>query len=139
MTKNLAMGVLVGSALSTIFFCRKIAQLVFVDSYLNPDGTSRTYSVAGQIFFVSVNDFLNAFDFRENLEHVKINLTNAHLWDQSAIAAIDKIALKFRRQGTEVELFGLNEASSTLIDRLAVYDKVQDLEDLGVQKLRTQK
>lgn len=138
MTKNLAIGVLVGSALSAIFFSRKIAQLVFVDSYLNADGSTRTYSVAGQIFFVSVNDFLNAFDFRETLEYVKINLTHAHLWDQSAIAAIDKIVLKFRRQGAEVELVGLNEASSTLIDRLAVHDKVKDLENLGAKKLRTQ-
>ncbi|MDJ0734530.1 MAG: SulP family inorganic anion transporter [Nostocaceae cyanobacterium] len=130
-THNLAMGVIVGSALSAVFFSRKIAQLVFVDSLLNEGGTIRTYKVAGQIFFVSVNDFVAAFDFREDLEQVKIDLTQAHLWDQSSVAAIDKIVLKFRRNGAEVYLLGLNEASATLLDKLAVHDKIEDLGNLA--------
>lgn len=130
-THNLAMGVLIGVALSAIFFSRKIAQLVFVDTILSDDGTKRIYSVAGQIFFVSVSHFLAAFDFREDLEHVKIDLTHAHLWDHSAVAAIDKVVIEFRRNGAEVDLIGLNEASSTLLDRLAIHDKLGDFENLA--------
>ena len=131
-THNLAIGVLTGVALSTIFFSSKIAQLVFVDTVLSPDETQRIYSVGGQIFFVSVNDFLAAFDFKEDLERVKIDLTHAHLWDQSAVTAIDKVVLKFRRNGAEVDLVGVNEASATLLDRLAVHDKPDALEDLSM-------
>ena len=98
---------------------------------MTADGNSRIYSVAGQIFFVSVNHFLKAFDFQEDLESVKIDLTHAHLWDQSAIAAIDKVVLNFRRKGAEVNLVGLNEASATLIDKLAVHDKVDALQDFS--------
>ena len=87
--------------------------------------------MAGQIFFVSVNHFLKAFDFQEDLESVKIDLTHAHLWDQSAIAAIDKVVLNFRRQGVDVDLVGLNEASATLIDKLAVHDKAEALSDFN--------
>ena len=124
-TSNLALGVVVGISLNAILFSRKLADLVFVDSLISPDGKERIYSVAGQIFFVSINNFLKAFDFKEDIDLVRIDLTNAHLWDQSAIAAIDKIVLNFRRNGTEVNLVGLNEASATLIDRLAIHDKTE--------------
>ncbi|MGQ4650008.1 SulP family inorganic anion transporter [Lyngbya aestuarii] len=130
-THNLAIGVLIGVALSAVFFSRKIAQLVFVDTILSDDQTQRIYSVAGQIFFVSVNEFVTAFNFKEDLEHVKIDLTHAHLWDQSAIAAIDKVVLEFRRNGAEVQLIGLNEASATLLDKLAIHDKPGALENLA--------
>lgn len=66
LTHNLAIGVVIGIALSTVFFSRKIAKVVFVDTVLSSDGSKRTYSVAGQLFFVSVDDFLEAFDFNED-------------------------------------------------------------------------
>ena len=131
LTHNLAMGVIVGVALSAIFFSRKIAALVFVDSLLSEDGTERIYSVNGQIFFVSVESFINAFDFREKLEKVTINLTHAHLWDQSAVDAVDKMVLRFRKRGVKVELIGLNDASATLLDRLGTHDKPDALENMA--------
>lgn len=130
-THNLAIGVLLGVALNATLFSNKLAQLVFVDTIVSPDGNHRIYSVGGQIFFVSVNRFLAAFDFKEDLELVKIDLTHAHLWDQSAIAAIDKIVINFRRNGVEVDLIGLNEASATLIDKLALHNKPDALQDLA--------
>ena len=131
LTHNLAIGVLIGVALSTVFFSRKIAKVVFVDTVISSDKTHRTYSVAGQLFFVSTDEFLAAFDFKEELERVTIDLTHAHLWDQAAIAAIDKVVLKFRRMGAEVELIGLNEASATLLDKLGVHDKPGAVESLA--------
>ncbi|MEM7759875.1 MAG: SulP family inorganic anion transporter [Cyanobacteria bacterium P01_A01_bin.40] len=128
---NLAVGVLSGVALNGLLFSRKIAQIVFVDSVVDPQREKRVYSVGGQIFFVSVNEFINAFDFKEDVELVKIDLTHAHLWDQSAIAALDKIVINFRRNGAEVEVVGLNQASATLVDRLAVHNKSDSLEDLA--------
>ena len=128
---NLAIGVLSGVALNALLFSRKIAQLVFVDSIIDRGGEKRVYNVAGQIFFVSVNEFINAFDFRENVDFVKIDLTHAHLWDQSAIAALDKVVINFRRNGAEVEVIGMNQASATLVDRLGVHDKSDSFEDLA--------
>ena len=128
---NLAIGVVVGIALSTLFFSREIAQVVFVDKTLSPDGMHRTYSVAGQIFFVSVEQFLNAFDLKEEIETVTIDLSNAHIWDQSAVNAIDKIVIQFRRHGAEVELVGLNEDSAKMLDRLAIHDKPDALEKVA--------
>lgn len=130
-THNLAIGVLLGVALSALFFSRKIAQLVFVKSELSENGLERIYWVSGQIFFVSVHTFLSSFNFNEELENVMIDLSHAHLWDQSAVVAIDKVVLKFRRKGADVKLVGLNEASSTLLDKLAVHDKPDSFKDLA--------
>ena len=128
---NLALGVVVGIVLSTVFFSRKIAKVVFVDSVLSADKTYRIYSIAGQLFFLSVDDFLAAFNFQEDLERVKIDLTHAHIWDQAAVAAIDKVVIKFRRHGAEVDLVGLNEASATLLNKLGVHNKSEALDKLA--------
>lgn len=122
-TNNFALGVVVGIVMSTVFFSRKIAQLVFVDKMLSQDGSHCTYKVAGQIFFLSRDEFLEYFDFTELVEKVTIDLTHAHLWDQGAVEVLDKAILKFRRNGAEVELIGLNEASATLMDKLTDYQK----------------
>lgn len=119
-TRNFALGVATGIVMSTVFFSRKIALLVFVDKVLSDDGTHRIYKVAGQIFFLSKEEFLQSFDFRELVERVTIDLTQAHLWDQGAVEVVDKAVSKFRRNGTEVKVVGLNEASATLFDQLAI-------------------
>lgn len=131
LSHNLAIGVVVGVALSTVFFSRKIAKVVFIDTVLSPDKTKRTYHVAGQLFFVSVDDFLEAFNFNEELEFVLIDLTHAHIWDQSAVGAIDKVVIKFRRNGAEVGVIGLNEASATLLDKLAVHNRPDAIKSLS--------
>jgi len=129
-THNLAIGVLIGVLLSGIFFAWKIAQLFRVTSELSPDGTTRRYRVEGQLFFASVEDFNAAFDFRESVEKVVIDVGNAHIWDISSVSALDMVVLKFRREGADVEIVGLNEASETIVDRLAVHDKPGALDDL---------
>jgi len=122
-THNLAIGVLTGVLLSGIFFAGKIAQLFSVTSELTDNGTTRTYHIHGQIFFASSDDFTAAFDFGEVLDKVIIDVTRAHIWDISSVAALDMTVLKFRREGAEVEIRGLNEASETIVDRLAEHDK----------------
>ncbi|MBK1634193.1 SulP family inorganic anion transporter [Rhodovulum adriaticum] len=122
-THNLAIGVLVGVLLSGIFFAAKIAQLFRVRSEISEDGRERTYVVEGQLFFASTEDFMRAFDFKEALERVTIDVSRAHIWDVSSVAALDMAVLKFRREGAEVNIKGMNEASETIVDRLAVHDK----------------
>jgi SulP family sulfate permease len=131
LSHNLAIGVVIGIALSTVFFSRKIAQVVFVDTVLGPDQRERTYKVAGQLFFVSVEEFIGYFNFEEELDRVIVDLTHAHIWDQAAVNAIDKVVLKFRRHGAEVELLGVNEASQSLLNRLATHNQPDALDKLA--------
>jgi SulP family sulfate permease len=122
-THDLAQGVLVGVLLSGIFFARKVARIFTITSSLSEDGTTRTYVVTGQVFFASADAFAEAFDLREAIERVVIDVTGAHVWDLTAVAALDKVVLKFRREGTEVGIVGMNAASATLVDTLATHDR----------------
>ncbi|MFH1805975.1 MAG: SulP family inorganic anion transporter [Pseudomonadota bacterium] len=122
-THNLAIGVLIGVLLSGIFFAWKIAQIFRVSSTVSTDGNHRTYLVEGQVFFASADDFTASFDFKEALDKVTIDVSRAHIWDISSVAALDMVVLKFRREGAEVELIGLNDASETIVDKLAIHDK----------------
>ena len=122
-THNLAIGVLVGVLLSGIFFAAKIAQLFRISSTLSDDGRTRTYVMEGQLFYGSTEDFTNAFDFREAPDRVVIDVSRAHIWDISSVQALDMAILKFRREGAEIEVIGMNEASETIVDKLAIHDK----------------
>ena len=84
----------------------------------------------GQVFFASADRFLNSFDFKEALERVTIDLSKAHIWDISSVSALDTVVMKFRREGAEVEIIGLNEASETILDELALHDKPGGIEKL---------
>lgn len=127
-THNLAQGVGVGVLLSAIFFARKVSRLLAVESTLSADGEQRNYQVYGQVFFASAEQFAAGFDFKEVIERVVIDVSQAHFWDLTGVGALDKVVLKFRREGTSVELVGMNEASTTIVDRLAIYDKPDALE-----------
>jgi len=122
-THDLARGVLVGVLLSGIFFARKVARLLTVESLLSEDGRTRRYNIEGQVFFASAETFAAAFDFKEVIAHVVIDVSQAHFWDISAVGALDRAVLKFRREGTSVDIVGLNAASATLVDRFGVHDK----------------
>ncbi len=122
-THNLAWGVFAGVLLAALFFANKIGQFLFVSKSLEQDKRVRLYRVTGQVFFASANRLVDSFDFKESIEKVVIDLTHAHLWDITSVSALDKIVLKFRREGAEVEVIGLNEASATIVDKHGVYDK----------------
>lgn len=127
---NLAIGVLIGVLLSGVFFAGKISQIFKVTSTLSEDGRIRRYKVEGQVFFASVEAFNASFDLKEALDEVIIDVSQAHIWDISSVAAIDMIVLKFRREGAKVEIIGLNEASETIVDKLALHDKSGALDKL---------
>ncbi|GAA3720845.1 SulP family inorganic anion transporter [Oceanisphaera sediminis] len=126
---NLAYGVLIGVLLSALFFANKVGQILYIGSDKADDG-ARVYKVVGQVFFTSAEQFVAAFDFKEVVERVRIDLSRAHFWDITAISALDKVILTFRRDGTEVDVIGLNEASATLVDRFAEHKDPKAVEKL---------
>ena len=122
-THDLAKGVLIGVLLSGFFFAQKVGRIMRVTSRTEDEGRTRTYNVIGQVFFASADRFTNAFDYKEVLDGVRIDVGRAHFWDITAVSALDKVVLKFRREGTSVEVIGLNEASATMVDKFASHDK----------------
>ncbi|MCH7308151.1 SulP family inorganic anion transporter [Acinetobacter sp. NIPH 1852] len=130
-THNLAYGVLIGVLLSALFFANKIERYMAVQSVFDETESTRTYVVTGQIFFSSADKFTASFDFKEAISKVVIDVSQAHFWDVSAVAAVDKVVIKFKREGTDVELIGMNEASQTMVDKFGVHDKPDALDRLG--------
>ncbi|HBZ49622.1 MAG TPA: sodium-independent anion transporter [Halieaceae bacterium] len=130
-THDLAKGVITGVLLSGLFFAQKVGRFMVVKSAAEEDGRKRRYRISGQVFFASADRFIAQFDFREVIETVQIDVTRAHFWDITAISALDKVVLKFRREGTEVEVIGLNEASATLVDKFGMHDKEDALDLVG--------
>jgi len=129
-THNLAIGVFVGVLFSGIFFAWKISQIFLVTTNATEDGATRTYVIEGQLFFASAEKFTAAFDFKEALDKVIIDVSNAHIWDISSVAALDMVVLKFRREGAETEIIGLNAASETILGKLATHDEPGALDRL---------
>jgi len=122
-THDLAQGVLVGVLASGFFFAHKVGRILRVRSIAEDEGRQRRYTVTGQVFFASADAFIAAFDFREVIDKVVIDVSRAHFWDITAVSALDKVVVKFRREGTDVEIVGLNEASATMVDKFGVHDK----------------
>jgi len=127
-THDLARGVLAGVLLSGFFFAHRVGTMLHIGWRSEDEGRLRSYQVVGQVFFASTDRFINSFDFKEVIEKVRIDVSRAHFWDLTAVGALDKVVLKFRREGTDVEIIGLNRASATIIDRFALHDKPDALE-----------
>ena len=116
-THNLALGVFVGVLLSALFFINKLESAVHVQSELH--NHTRRSVVSGQIFFSSSEKFFQFFDFNEHIQKVEIELSHAHIWDMTSVQMLNAVVEKFEAHGVVVEVLGLNEASSTLIDRIS--------------------
>lgn len=120
-THNLAQGVLAGVVFSGLFFASKISKIHITSFKIGEK--KKVYKVSGQVFFASVTDFVNAFDFREDISEVDIDFTDSKLWDDSAVGAVDKVVIKFNENGIKTNLIGLNESSAHLLEKLAIFNK----------------
>lgn len=126
-THDLAKGVLTGVLLSGFFFAHKVGQILRVRSEVDAEGRVRTYTITGQVFFASADKFVQSFDYKEVIDRVRIDVSRTHFWDITAVSALDKVVLKFRREGTDVDVEGLNEASATMVDQFGTHDKDAEL------------
>jgi SulP family sulfate permease len=113
-TSNLAIGVGLGVLTAMIAFARRAAHLVEVERVRDPDGSTSIYSVTGELFFASDQELIDAFDYAGDPPDVLIDLSRAHLWDASAVAALDAIATKYAKHGVTVQITGLNRHSEQL-------------------------
>jgi SulP family sulfate permease len=109
-THDLAQGVLTGVLLSGFFFAHKVGRILRIESASCDEGKARRYTIFGQVFFASADSFSQAFDYQEVIDKVYIDVSRAHFWDITAVSSLDKIVIKFRREGTEVEVIGLKRS-----------------------------
>lgn len=113
-TSNLAVGVVVGSITAMVIFAKRVAHLADVTSVTDPDGTQVVYSVTGELFFAASNDLVGRFDYATDPDKIVIDLSAAHIWDASSVAALDTIETKYAQRGKTVEIISLNEPSARI-------------------------
>ena len=106
-----------GVALAGILFSRKVAKVIRVER-VDISSDERRYRVTGQLFFVSKVYFIQGFDLHDHPARVSIDLSAAHIWDQSGVAALDQVIRKLRLGGSEVTVEGLNQESLDLFERI---------------------
>ncbi|MEU8135829.1 SulP family inorganic anion transporter [Streptodolium elevatio] len=111
-THNLAIGVVVGSVTAMVIFAKRVAHQADVTAVVDPDGKQAVYAVTGELFFASSNDLVHRFDYANDPDHVVIDLTDAHIWDASSVAALDAVEAKYAARGKKVTITGLNEPSA---------------------------
>ena len=129
-THNLAFGVFTGILIGSLFMAQRLSQFLLVESDYDDEKDTRTYHVIGQVFFNSSDKFIGFFDFKEAVDTIVIDVHRAHFWDITGVAALDKVVIKLRREGADVSIIGLNEASETLLDKFAVHDKPEEVEKM---------
>ncbi len=127
-THNLALGVLTGVLLASLFFANKISHFMYCEHFYDEESDTKRYKIVGQVFFNSSDKFYDLFDYKERVTNVIIDVTRAHFWDISAVFALDKAVLKLRKEGKTVSIIGQNEASATIIDRFGIHDKPEEIE-----------
>ncbi|MEK3977473.1 SulP family inorganic anion transporter [Psychrobacillus sp. FSL K6-2836] len=109
-TDNLAIGVVVGVILSALFFVASISKVKITER----DGT---YIIEGPLFFASTQHFIQTIE-QATADHITIDLSSSHLWDESSVGAIVKVVTKLEEQGKKITVKGLNPASETLYQKL---------------------
>jgi len=119
LTHDLAYGVIAGTVLACVLFARRVAHLVTVTREPAADGRTVTYRVRGQLFFASSNDLVGQFEYPHDPHHILIDVSEAHVWDASSVAALDAITTKYAARGTGVDIVGMNAPTAALHGRLA--------------------
>lgn len=125
---NLALGVLTGVLLASLFFANKISHFMYCEKSYEETSSTRVYKFVGQVFFNSADRFADAFDYKEEVKNVIIDVSRAHFWDISAVYALDKAVIKLRKMGKAVDIVGKNRATQTIIDRFGIHDKPSEIE-----------
>lgn len=124
LTHDLSKGVMLGVVLSAIFFMRKVGKTIVVEEVETPEAGHLSYRVTGNLFFASADVFAASFEHHGHPTRVEIDMSNAHLWDLTGVAAVDKVVFRYRRQGAEVRVTGMSQASRTLVERVGKFEKM---------------
>ena len=114
-TNNLAYGVILGLGLTAVFFALHMSSL-HIEQEREQD--TLVYIVRGQLFFASTEAFANAIDYHNDARTVILDLTGAHLWDESAASAIRSAVMHLENNNNQVQIRGIDRGSCGLVRHL---------------------
>lgn len=101
--EDLAVAVVVGVIVSALAYAWNNARRIHAKTYETPEG-ARVYQVQGPLFFGSASGFIEMFDVENDPSAVIVDFADSRVVDQSALQAIEAIALKYEDMGKRVQL-----------------------------------
>ena len=125
---DLAIAVIVGVIVSALFFAWDHAKKINVNHRTNRRGW-KIYQLDGTLFFASVKNFQELFDYKNDPKNVIIDFEKSKVADQSAIMAIDNIANKYKNAGKKLHLVHLSPECLEILDTAKEMVEVNLLED----------
>lgn len=123
LTHDLSKGVVLGVLLSAVFFMRKVGKTLVVEEVPTAEAGLLRYRVTGQLFFASADLFAASFEHHGHPVRVEIDMAGTRIWDLTGVAALDKVVFRYRRQGAEVLVSGVDGAGQALVEQVGRHDK----------------
>ncbi|RQM83848.1 sulfate permease [Staphylococcus xylosus] len=115
-TSNLALGVIIGVIVSALSFATKISnvsvQFEEIDHAIH-------YNIKGQIFFVSIDSLMHQLNLDLRDKTIYLNFKEAHLWDDSAVNAIDTLIENYHKKNNKIYVQHLNKDSRKIVNELS--------------------
>ncbi len=111
---DLAVAVIVGIIMSSLFFVWRKSQKIYATSWLDKDG-GKHYTLSGYVFFGSVQNFSELFVVSEDPDQVYIDFMEARVLDHSGIEALNRLTDKYLKAGKELHLYHLSSDCRKLL------------------------
>ena len=113
---DLAIAVVVGVIVSALAYAWNNATRIRARRQ-DYDGGARIYHLEGPLFFGSTDGFAELFDPASDPKTVIIDFMNSRVVDQSALQAIEDLAMKYEGQGKVLQLRHLSRDCHKLMNR----------------------
>ena len=125
---DLAIAVVVGVIVSALVFAWQHAKHIKVTSYIN-EMEGKVYELEGPLFFVSVKNFQDLFDPKNDPDDVVVEFQNSRVYDHSAIEAIDTLAERYLNEDKRLHLRHLSPECIELLKKAGDLVEVNMIED----------
>jgi len=113
---DLAIAVVVGVIVSALVFAWSNATHIHAKAHLTPEG-ARVYQIEGLLFFGSADGFAEIFSPKTDPGLVIVDFINSRVVDQSALQAIEALAMKYEAEGKTLQIRHLTRDCHQLLNR----------------------
>jgi sulfate permease, SulP family len=114
--EDLAVAVVVGVIVSALAYAWNNARRIHAEIGEDEDG-AKVYRVQGPLFFGSADGFAELFEPKTDPDKVVVDFAGSRVVDQSALQAIEAIALKYEAQGKSIQLRHLSRDCHQLLTK----------------------
>jgi sulfate permease, SulP family len=114
--EDLAVAVVVGVIVSALAYAWNNARRIHARTEITAEGT-KVYRIQGPLFFGSSDGFAELFDVQNDPAEVIVDFADSRVVDQSALQAIEAMAVKYEEAGKRLQLRHLSRDCHRLLTK----------------------